>query len=131
MKASTKTLGMISAGVAAAAVVGIAAIGSAQDGPPVAVPPPQGEAPRPRNMPMPPNQFERPMAMVGGPALMIDDQEFLYILRGNMIYKVSKGDLALKSQAVLPMGPPPSGRGEGFAPPQPGQPGRPRGQGGR
>lgn len=40
--------------------------------------------------------------MGGGPATMIDDQENIYILRGNQLFKVRKSDLRVVAQGELP-----------------------------
>lgn len=55
---------------------------------------------------------------------MAVDGNFLYILRGNELYKVDKNSLRVVAQGELPMPPMPAG-GDGFGqgrnrPPQPG-----------
>jgi hypothetical protein len=45
---------------------------------------------------------------------MVDDNFFLYVLQGNMIFKVNKSDLKITGQAMLGM---PGGPGQpGFRP---------------
>lgn len=66
----------------------------------------------------------------GGGTAMDSDNSFLYIVQGNMLFKVSKGDLRIQGSTPLmqmPQGGPQGGAG--FAPGQPGQrpPGGPGG----
>jgi hypothetical protein len=62
--------------------------------------------------------------MGGGPATMVVDNAFLYVLQGNQLYKVNKNTLEVVGHGMLPM-PMPMG-GDQFAP-MPGGPGIRRG----
>lgn len=103
----TKTLGAGAATVAAVAlaVVAMNTRSNAQE-PGYASPPMQ-----PR-MDRPPMQHEPGMPGGGGgmmmagpgPAVMIDDAENLYVLRGGDVFKIDKDDMRVKGQAHLPMG---------------------------
>jgi hypothetical protein len=67
-----------------------------------------------------PGQDRPPMAgdmgmmqrMGGGQAVMVADNNFLYILQGNTLYKVNKNNLEVLGQGMLPM-PGPRGGFEG------------------
>ena len=61
----------------------------------------------------------------GGGAVMIDDNSNLYVMRGNMVFKISKSDMKITGQTELPR----PMRGAGFPPPRGGD-GRPGGPGG-
>lgn len=63
---------------------------------------------------------------MGGSPVMIDDQQNLYVLAGNRLFKVSKANLDVVAEGMLPMGPQPGGPGgfePGGPPPVEGQPG--------
>jgi len=66
--------------------------------------------------------------MGGGPATMVTDNQFLYVLQGNTLYKINKNNLEVIGQGMLPM-PMPMGRG-GFEGGPPGAPGVRAGGGG-
>jgi hypothetical protein len=68
---------------------------------------------------MRPDMMQRMGMMGGGPATMVTDNNFLFILQGNTIYKVNKNSLEVVGQGMLPM---PGPRFEGVGP-QPGAPG--------
>jgi hypothetical protein len=54
--------------------------------------------------------MQRQMMMGGGPATMVTDNQFLYVLQGNTLYKINKNSLEVVGQGSLPM-PMPMGRG--------------------
>jgi hypothetical protein len=87
--------------------------------PPVQGGPPQGQF----RGDMPPemqrgDMMQRMGGMGGGPAAMVTDNAFLYILQGNNLYKVNKNNLEVIGQGMLPMPGPMGGPGGG-----PGAPG--------
>ena len=65
------------------------------------------------------------MQMGGGPATMVVDNQFLYILQGNQLFKVNKNNLEVVGQGMLPM-PMPMMGGDPYQP-MPGNPGFRRG----
>ena len=56
------------------------------------------------------------MGMMGGGAVMESDSAFLYILQGNMLFKVSKNNLEVVGHGSLPMHGGPGGPGGPGAP---------------
>ena len=63
----------------------------------------------------------------GGGTAMTQDQAFLYIVQGNQVFKLNKGNLEVVAAGRLPGGP----GGGGFdRPPRPGEPGQRRQRGG-
>lgn len=86
--------------------------------PPVQGGPPQGGQFRGD---MPPemqrgDMMQRMGGMGGGPAAMVTDNAFLYILQGNQLYKVNKNNLEVVGQGMLPMPMPMGGPGGPGAP---------------
>jgi hypothetical protein len=71
-----------------------------------------GEFQRPPGQPGNPDMqmMQRGMMGGGGQATMVTDNQFLFILQGNMLYKVNKNNLEVIGQGMLPM-PQPMGRG--------------------
>jgi hypothetical protein len=87
--------------------------------------PPQGGFQGQPGQDMRPDMMQRMGGMGGGPATMVTDNAFLYILQGNTLYKVNKNNLEVVGQGMLPM---PGPRFEG-GPDRPG-PGAPGVRGG-
>jgi hypothetical protein len=52
---------------------------------------------------MRPDGMQRMGMMGGGPATMVTDNAFLFILQGNTLYKVNKNNLEVVGQGQLPM----------------------------
>lgn len=73
----------------------------------VAPPPDQGVRPDQRGSVQPgaagPGQFQRQpgMMMGGGAAALTSDNMFLYIVQGNRVFKLSKGDLKVVAETQL------------------------------
>jgi hypothetical protein len=63
-----------------------------------------------QGVPSPDGGMQRQMMMGGGPATMVTDNQFLYVLQGNTLYKINKANLEVIGQGQLPM-PMPMGRG--------------------
>jgi len=63
----------------------------------------------------------------GGGTAMAQDQRFLYIVQGNQVFKLNKGNLEVVAAGRLPGGP---GVGGIDRPPRPGEPGQRRRRGG-
>lgn len=75
----------------------------------------QGGFATPDMMPM-----QRQMMGGGGQATMVTDNQFLFILQGNTLYKVNKNNLEVIGQGMLPMPMGPRGGFDGGAPGAPG-----------
>lgn len=77
------------------------------------------------------DMMQRMGGMGGGPAAMVTDNAFLYILQGNQLYKVNKNNLEVVGQGMLPMPGPMGGPGApGVRSGGPGAGGPPRTSGG-
>lgn len=124
MKNSLKAPILATFGIASLAVAIPLSVANAQDQPP------RQERLQRRGDAAPEGQQGGPGGMMmrmggGGAPVMIDDAQNLYILAGNRLFKVSKSDLDVVAEGMLPMGPPPGGGGfePGGPPPEEGQPG--------
>ncbi|MBI5706060.1 MAG: hypothetical protein HZC36_03610 [Armatimonadetes bacterium] len=84
------------------------------------LPPGQGPGAGPGGFQRGQGQFPGMMLGPGGGAAMVEDNNFLYVLAGNRLLKVSKTDLKILNEANLGGGMMPPGGPGGF-PAQPGQ----------